>query len=57
MIIDWVVVAYTANPIKEKGGAYPMLFSNGVIPDYKAIRKINMYYNEDTYNKEKCYAN
>jgi hypothetical protein len=37
MLVDWVVVSYTDNPNKEKGGAYPMLFSNGVMPRYIAI--------------------
>lgn len=33
---DWIVVGYSSNPDTEKGGAYPMLFSNGNMPDYRA---------------------
>lgn len=36
ILIDWVVVAYVTNPDKEKGGAYPMFYSNGRMPDYRA---------------------
>lgn len=37
MLVDWIVVAYTENPDIEKGGAYPMLFSNGSMAHYKAV--------------------
>lgn len=36
ILVDWVVVAYVTNADKEKAGAYPMLFSNGEMPHYRA---------------------
>ena len=36
ILVEWVVVAYVANPDNEKGSAYPMFFSNGDIPTYRA---------------------
>lgn len=35
VLVDWAVIAYTANPDQEKGGAYPTFFSNGNIPNYR----------------------
>ena len=35
ILVDWVAVGFCANPDKEKGGCYPMLFSNGLMPDYR----------------------
>lgn len=36
LLMDWVVVAYTANPDEEKGGSYPVFYPNGTIPTYRA---------------------
>jgi hypothetical protein len=36
IVTDWVLVAHTANPEKEKGGGYPMFYSNGNLADYRA---------------------
>lgn len=36
MLVEWVVVAYVTNPESERGSAYPMYFSNGEIPTYRA---------------------
>lgn len=36
ILMDWVVVAYAANPDREIGGAYPMFFRDGEMPDYRA---------------------
>lgn len=36
ILVEWVVIAYTNNPDKEKGGAYPTFYSNGDIPTYRA---------------------
>lgn len=36
LLVEWVLVAYVANPDEEKGGGYPMLYSNGNIPTYRA---------------------
>jgi hypothetical protein len=33
---DWVLVAHTSNPDKDKGGSYNMIYSNGDIATYKA---------------------
>ena len=46
-IIDWVLVAYAANPApeneeEETGGSYPMLFTNGQMPDYRALGLMQM---------------
>jgi hypothetical protein len=30
------LIAYVTNPDKEKGSAYPMYYSNGDIPTYRA---------------------
>jgi len=30
------VICYVTNPGEERGDAYPMFFSNGGMPDYKA---------------------
>lgn len=35
-LIDWIVVAYVTNPDKEEGSGYPMLYSNGDMPMYRA---------------------
>jgi hypothetical protein len=36
ILVDWIVVAYVTNPDSEKESAYPMLFSNGEMPTYRA---------------------
>ena len=36
ILIEWAVIAYVDNPQSEKGTAYPMFFSNGEIPGYRA---------------------
>lgn len=36
MLVEWAVIAYVSNPASEKGSAYPMYFSNGEIPTYRA---------------------
>lgn len=36
ILVEWVVIAYVTNPDSEKESAYPMLFSNGEIPTYRA---------------------
>lgn len=36
LLVDWVVIGYVANPDDEKNSAYPMLFSNGDMPTYRA---------------------
>lgn len=36
LLIEWVVVAYVTNPDDEKNSAYPMLYSNGEMPTYRA---------------------
>lgn len=36
VLVEWVVVAYTANPERDKGSGYPMFYSNGEIPTYRA---------------------
>ena len=36
LLLDWVVVAFVANPDKEKRSGYPMFFPNGEMPDYRA---------------------
>jgi hypothetical protein len=36
LLIEWVLVAFVANAEEEKGSGYPMLFSNGDIPLYRA---------------------
>lgn len=35
-LVDWIVVAYVTNTDSERGDAYPMLYSNGIMPTYKA---------------------
>ena len=35
ILLDWVVVAYVANPDEEKGGGYPLFYSNGEMPRYR----------------------
>ena len=35
ILLDWVVVAYVANPDEEKGGGYPLFYSNGQMPHYR----------------------
>lgn len=35
LLVEWVVVAYVANPDKEEGSGYPMLYSNGTMPTYR----------------------
>lgn len=35
ILLDWVVVAYVANPDEEKGGGYPIFYSNGAMPHYR----------------------
>jgi len=37
LLVDWVLVTYVTNPDKEKKSAYPMLWSNGEIPVYRAL--------------------
>jgi hypothetical protein len=36
LLIEWVVIAYVTNPDQEEGSGYPMFFSNGDIPTYRA---------------------
>jgi hypothetical protein len=36
LLVEWAVIAYVANPNSEKGSAYPMFFSNGELPTYRA---------------------
>lgn len=36
ILMDWVVIAFTANPDKEAGSSYPMFFRDGQMPDYRA---------------------
>lgn len=36
LLVEWVLIAYVANPDDEKNSAYPMLFSNGEMPTYRA---------------------
>ena len=36
ILVDWAVICYVTNPDKEKGSGYPMYFSNGDIPMYRA---------------------
>jgi hypothetical protein len=36
LLIEWAVVAYMTNSDEEKGSSYPMFFSNGLIPLYRA---------------------
>lgn len=36
LLVDWIVVAYVTNPDKEEGSGYPMLYSNGDMPTYRA---------------------
>lgn len=36
LLIDWIVIAYVTNPDDEKDSAYPMLYSNGEMPTYRA---------------------
>ncbi len=35
MLVEWVVISYAANP-DEDTVAYPMFFSNGNMPTYRA---------------------
>jgi len=37
ILVDWVVVAYVTNPDEDEKSAYPMLFSNGRMPTYRAM--------------------
>lgn len=37
LLVDWVLVAYVTNPDNENQSAYPMLWSNGEMPVYRAI--------------------
>ena len=36
ILVDWMVIAYVDNTDREKASAYPMLFSNGEMPTYRA---------------------
>jgi hypothetical protein len=36
LLVDWIVVGYVTNPDDEKASAYPMLYSNGEMPTYRA---------------------
>ncbi len=36
VLVDWVVVAFVANPDAEKNSGYPMIFPNGEMPLYRA---------------------
>jgi hypothetical protein len=36
LLVDWAVVCFVAGPDKEAGSGYPMLFSNGDLPNYRA---------------------
>ena len=36
LLLDWIVIAYVDNPDDEKNSAYPMLYSNGEMPTYRA---------------------
>jgi hypothetical protein len=35
ILVEWVVVAYVANPDDTKNSAYPMLYSNGEMPTHR----------------------
>jgi hypothetical protein len=37
VIVDWVAIAYVANPDREKGGGYPTFYANGEMANYRAI--------------------
>lgn len=53
ILVDWVVVAYCANADNETGGAYPMLYSTGSMPEYKALGLLNtaqLLHQKDTLN-------
>ena len=36
ILLDWALVAYIANPDREKGGGIQTLYPNGEIPHYRA---------------------
>lgn len=36
ILVEWVLVAYVTNPEQELGDRYPVLYSNGTIPTYRA---------------------
>lgn len=36
ILVEWVVIAYVSNPDEGGTNGYPMLFSNGEIPTYRA---------------------
>lgn len=36
ILVDWMVIGFTSHPDPEKGGSYPMFFSNGQMPGYQA---------------------
>lgn len=37
ILVEWIVVAYVTNPGDEEGAAaYPLIYSNGVMPYYRA---------------------
>lgn len=36
ILVEWVLVAYVANPDKEKGSSYPMYYSNGEMATHRA---------------------
>jgi hypothetical protein len=46
LLIDWIVIGYVTNPDDEKASAYPMLYSNGVMPTYRArgLLETGLYY-------------
>lgn len=36
IIVDWVAIAYVANPDTEVGNGYPTFYSNGEMANYRA---------------------
>lgn len=36
ILVEWAVVCFVTNPNQDKEDSYPMLFSNGTIPTYRA---------------------
>ncbi len=36
ILIDWMVITFVDNANNDEGNAYPMLFSNGDMPTYRA---------------------
>ncbi len=36
LLVEWMLIAYVDNADQEKESAYPMLYSNGNMPTYRA---------------------